>query len=173
MAATKIFRGSIADVPAYLLAHKVIDLNTGCWLWTRTKSSDKMGYRKLCVDGHRQPVHRWSYEVFIGPIPDNLLIRHSCNNPLCINPEHLLPGTHKDNFEDAVRAGTHIVCNPLRGERHPNTKLTAADIREIRSLLARGLSSVEVAKQFNSSYQCIWQIKNGKRWAAGAAGAAK
>jgi hypothetical protein len=87
----------------------------GCWLWTGEKTTT--GYGRLEVkrnkkDGRiRIRAHRLSYEVFKGNIEDGLLVCHSCDIKLCINPEHLWLGTHQENMEDAYKKGI-IKKNP-------------------------------------------------------------
>jgi hypothetical protein len=70
----------------------------GCWVWQRGKLP--RGHGVIDVDGVTQRVHRVAYEEFVGPIPDGLQILHSCDNASCINPDHLRPGTHRENMAD-------------------------------------------------------------------------
>ena len=65
-----------------------------CWLWQGRKVR---GYGLMWADGHDVQVHRWSYERFVGPIPDGLVIDHLCRNPSCVNPQHLEPVTSLTN----------------------------------------------------------------------------
>lgn len=79
-----------------------INPNTGCWEWQGGRNTQ--GYGHFCV---RKPqskmAHRWSYEHYKGPIPEGHLVLHACDNPPCVNPEHLSTGTQKDNMQDAKR----------------------------------------------------------------------
>ena len=74
-----------------------------CWLWTAAASSTGYGqmkyWKKICG------AHRLAYLFSIGPIPEGLVVMHSCDNPACVNPAHLSVGTHKDNIEDRDRKG--------------------------------------------------------------------
>lgn len=74
-----------------------------CWLWTGAKT-DK-GYGRFWKDGKRLAAHRVSYEIASGPIEEGLLICHRCDNVLCVRPDHLLKGTHQDNFDNMVKKG--------------------------------------------------------------------
>jgi len=65
-----------------------------CFLWTGAKSSS--GYPCINVNGNTKLAHRVSYVLFNGNIPKNKLVMHSCNTPLCVNPDHLYLGTHSD-----------------------------------------------------------------------------
>lgn len=78
----------------------------GCWIWIGSLSNK--GYGQLGV-GRRDEglvtAHRWSYEHFIGPIPDGLWVLHHCDVKACVNPEHLYVGTLEDNMRDVVERG--------------------------------------------------------------------
>jgi len=80
-----------------------VNKDTGCWEWT--KYLNEFGYGRMRFNGKKELSHRVSYTVFVEPIPDGLLVLHTCDNPRCVNPEHLFLGTDKDNFEDAVAKG--------------------------------------------------------------------
>ena len=78
-----------------------------CWLWTGAKSEKGYG-----VFVHRRAfrAHRFSYELLKGPIPAGLLVCHTCDNPPCVNPDHLFVGTPKDNTQDAIQKGRAVQC---------------------------------------------------------------
>ena len=75
----------------------------GCWIWTGAKNSQGYGYIKH--KGKMIKASRVSYEIFKGKFPPELVVRHSCDNPACVNPCHLLLGTHKDNSKDMMMRG--------------------------------------------------------------------
>lgn len=77
--------------------------NSGCWLWTA--ALERYGYFKL--DGKQISAHRASFIIYVGPIPENLFVLHQCDNPPCVNPNHLFLGTHQDNVDDMMRKGRH------------------------------------------------------------------
>lgn len=86
----------------------------GCWLW-RGDTNDK-GYGRFYVVGRHRPAHTWSYEHFVGPIPDGLEPDHLCRVRNCVNPEHLEPVTHRENSQRAAYSRTHCVKgHPLPG----------------------------------------------------------
>jgi hypothetical protein len=75
-----------------------VNKTESCWIWTGYKQSN--GYGQIGVNYKNKLAHRVSYEIHIGKIPDGFLVRHSCDNPSCVNPSHLLLGTQKQNLED-------------------------------------------------------------------------
>ena len=72
-----------------------------CLVWTGKPNAK--GYGRYA----QTLAHRFVYENTVGPIPDGLEIRHSCDNPPCVNPEHLLPGTPADNAHDKIERRRH------------------------------------------------------------------
>jgi hypothetical protein len=78
-----------------------------CWLWTGGKFS--RGYGQFIVTGCYIPkrAHRISFEMYNGPIPKGVLVRHKCDNKLCVNPRHLILGDHADNKNDSVKNNRH------------------------------------------------------------------
>jgi hypothetical protein len=88
-----------------LLSKVSVNKETGCWEWTAAR--EVRGYGMLARGWKQRPykAHRLSYELFVGAIPEGLVIRHKCDNPCCINPKHLEPGTQKDNSKDASTRG--------------------------------------------------------------------
>lgn len=77
-----------------------------CWPWPGY--TDSWGYGKLGTGKHISSAHRLSYTLFKGTIPAGMVVRHSCHQPACVNPCHLVLGTHKDNKQDSVAADRHF-----------------------------------------------------------------
>lgn len=136
-----------------------VDKSGDCWIWTA--SVMKNGYGCLRINQKTTRAHRVAYELSVGPIPEGALLRHTCDNRRCVKPEHLLPGTFKDNNQDALDRGRHL-C----GERDPKAKLSNNDVKEIRAALARGETGRSLSKRYRVDASWISQIKNrtGRRY---------
>jgi hypothetical protein len=80
---------------------KYVVNNNGCWIWQDHLSG--LGYGVLFFGAQRMRAHRWSYEHFVGPIPDDFTIDHLCKTPACVNPDHLEPVTREENTRRAWR----------------------------------------------------------------------
>lgn len=134
-----------------------VEKTESCWLWTGGLL--KTGYGSIRDNGKALRAHRVAYELLVAPIPDGLLLRHSCDNPKCVNPAHLIPGTKTQNTQDALDRGHHVV-----GEAHYRAKLTNHAVVTIRSALAAGVPGKYLAKQFGVDQTTISQIKLNKKW---------
>ena len=76
-----------------------------CFVWKGTSSPDGYGYKR--VNKKRVRLHRWAWEWANGPIPEGMHVLHKCDNPPCVNPDHLFIGTNGDNVRDCVSKGRH------------------------------------------------------------------
>jgi hypothetical protein len=130
--------------------------NGDCWIWTGGKTS--VGYGLIAIGGKRQSVHRLSYELSNGPIPEGLIVRHKCDNPLCVNPAHLEVGTHKDNTNDMIQRG-RLAQGPKR-----KSKLSEESVISIRFKHLSGTTQSQLAKEFNVSISTINGIVLGRTW---------
>lgn len=131
----------------------------GCWLWTAGCFSTGYGqFHMQDSEGKNRNVgaHRVSYEMCKGKIPDGHFVRHTCDNPGCINPAHLVSGTPKQNSQDMVRRSRQA-----SGERHGMSQLTEEEVLSIR---ASSLSQTELAQQYGVTQSTIWLIVHNKKW---------
>jgi len=100
------------------LQHEKTD---ACWIWKGTR--ERKGYGRLNRGGRTGQLlaHRAAYELFIGPIPEGMMVCHRCDVPYCVNPDHLFIGTAKDNAMDEVAKGRNPHANKticLRGHAY-------------------------------------------------------
>lgn len=138
---------------------KYVKDESGCWVWTASTAGK--GYGQIKVPSQRRQVyaHRVAYELSKGPIPIGRLVCHTCDNPKCVNPDHLFLGSAKDNLQDMKRKDRH-----LRGDRNAKAVLTESQVREIRGLSDTGYRQHELAKRFGVSQMTISRIVRGERW---------
>jgi hypothetical protein len=151
--ADKVTRPQPGSTPVQSLEfHGWVITANGCHEFKGPRSSD--GYGKITVDRKPYRAHRASYEAWVGAIPEGQLIRHTCDNPICINPEHLIPGTPKENTGDAV--ARQRVAN---GERSGQHKLTDTEVALMRSLYGAGKYTQRgLAKYFGCSQAQVSNI---------------
>ncbi len=103
--------------------------NSGCWLWEGNISTG--GYGRFGINYTRPYAHRFSYESYVGPIPDGLLVCHKCDVPACVNPAHLFLGTDLDNTRDML----------AKGRARPRRKLSDDEVARIRADYTSGVHS--------------------------------
>ena len=147
----------------------VCNLETGCWEWTASLQAS--GYGQIAAPGGGMlRSHRVSYELFVGPILNGLHVLHECDNPKCVNPEHLFLGTPKDNMKDKVAKGRHRF-----GESDPKSVLKEKEVLAVKEMfrrfpctrkrteLAWGVGTF-LAEWFGVRKSAIWDIKKGRNW---------
>ena len=143
-----------------------------CWIWDAARSSK--GYGVFTVDGDNVSAHRYAYELAFGPVPAGLLVCHSCDVKLCVQPAHLFAGTAGDNIRDARDKGRLAtgsrhgrVTKPertARGEANGWSKLTEPQVAEIKGRLLSGETHRAVAAAFGIANSTIGGIARGERW---------
>lgn len=133
-----------------------------CWIWNG--SSSKQGYGRFQIDGKGGPhllAHRFSYTMHNGDIPDGMVVMHKCDNPSCVNPDHLGIGTYKDNMAD-MRAKGRDRPTGVKGEENPRSKLTEEIVRFIRANPQMGHK--EIADMHGLSPNAIRGVRIGRTW---------
>lgn len=159
--------GPIRDATERKLRRRVVVQESGCHEYQRIEPSQKYG--RIWVTGAGLMLaHRVSWILANGPIPDGQFVCHSCDNPPCVNPEHLFIGSPGDNMRDMHAKGR---ANPVKGDDHWAAQLTADEVREIRERYVPGMrasrrtgrSSVELAHEFGVTYNHIARVAKGKK----------
>lgn len=120
--------------------NKVIKTET-CWIWQA--STHASGYGQFRFDGKKRSAHRVAYTLTYGSVADDLLVCHTCDNRLCVNPKHLFLGTHNDNMADASRK------NRLVGKQHGSRWITPNRLDDIKYLHELGLNNTEIGLELN------------------------
>jgi hypothetical protein len=160
-----------------------------CWPWLGRTDPD--GYGRIKWDRRSMGTHQASYRLHKGEIPTGLCVCHSCDNPACVNPDHLFLGTTQVNNADRTAKGRsasgdangsrlhperrprgprhHWQTRPesrLTGTRNGRAKLTLDQVASIRSRVASGESRAVLAREFGVSWTAINYIANGRNWGA-------
>jgi HNH endonuclease len=143
-----------------LLLRIIID-SKGCWIWQGAKTEG--GYGHLYVDGYTQLAHRVMWTVVVGSIPDGMLICHTCDNPPCINPEHLFMGTVSANSRDMVQKGRGRGAS-RPGEKNPNHKISNDTVLRIRQMFQEGMKPQKIADLLGLNNDHVSSITRGDRW---------
>jgi hypothetical protein len=153
--------------PMVRLLAKVSKAENGCWNYTGTIGWG--GYGQIKANGTNYGAHKLMWILWNKrQVPSGLVVRHTCiGNTKCINPDHLILGTQKDNIQDCIAQGRFKI---VRGERRGNAKLTDDVVRKIREMRSpndgsKPVTFKELSRQFNASYSAVWFAANKKQWA--------
>lgn len=142
-----------------------VQRSDACWLWTGCRN--RLGYGRIACGGvtfNSILANRASWILHFGPIPEGKCVLHSCDNPPCVNPNHLFLGTHDDNMKDMVLK-ERATCADHHGEANGQAKLTTGQVQEIRLLYAAGdLTQRELGKQFHVARRTVGAITSGTNW---------
>lgn len=138
---------------------------SGCWLWAGAPGDGKPNgqYGRFRMNGKQWRAHRAAWILFRGSIPSEKHVLHRCDNPACVNPEHLFIGSNVDNVADRVTKG-RSGWKERKGESHPMRKLSEDDVRSIRLRSLSGESGRALALEFGIHYATVSEIKNRRKW---------
>ena len=140
--------------------------DAGCWEWKGARHKTGYPYGQVgakCADGTTRSMvaHRLAYTVWVGPIPEGLIVMHSCDNPPCLNPAHLSTGTQTDNMRDMAEKGR----DRHTGSKNPRAVLNEAQVAEIRAMHVPGKYGYQrLADDFNVSKATVAGIIAGRTW---------
>lgn len=144
--------------------------STGCWLWTGPRHGGTGTYGVIVVSynydfatkrsiKHTTMAHRYSWQLHFGIIPEGLLVCHSCDVPLCVNPSHLFLGTIQDNMTDRNRKSRQA-----QHERHGRAKLSWEQVADIRKAFDAGASKLSLSKKYGVVHNTIRGIISQRTW---------
>jgi len=152
-----------------------IEKTETCWNWLG--SVNNSGYGFIRWHGERYGVHRLSYELFIGNIPDGLFALHKCDNRKCVNPDHLWLGTQSDNLKDMYNKGREgnrykwtTENNPNKGKPMSDKNKALMSERKRKSFrvidpdgqIIEGINLTQFCKDRGLNQGAMWSVMAGK-----------
>lgn len=130
-----------------------------CWLWLGSKDRDGYPLFMAEINGERfRKGHRVSYAMFRGKVGNGILVCHTCDNPSCVNPDHLFLGTSDDNMKDKAAKGRSRVP---QGEKSPHAKLTQ---EQAQAILIDARPYIAIANEYGISATTVGSIKQRASW---------
>lgn len=120
---------------------------------------DRDGYGEFRIDKKNKSAHRFAYDLYKKEIPKGMCVCHKCDNPSCVNPDHLFLGTQKENIADKVSKGRQAF-----GANQGSAKLDDDKVSEIKRMISSGENQTATAKVFGVSQATIWRIINRQTW---------
>ncbi len=140
-----------------------IEDENGCWIWQGAQN--KSGYGSVNIGGGKTAqAHRLAFKLWCGELPDEFFVCHHCDQPLCVNPNHLFLGTNQDNIDDKMYKG-RAYTGVHKGVLNAMSKLTNEQVKWIKYLcLKKGESQANVARLYEINKQTVNDIVNNKKW---------
>lgn len=143
-----------------------VDNSSGCWNYSGRK--DKNGYGIFAAKSltASRRAHRISWIIYNGKIPKGMCVCHKCDNPTCVNPDHLFLGTIKDNNNDKMIKGRTPkgTSHAHHGTNHPSSKVNEEQVKYIRNEYNRGKSVAEISKEMELRPVHVWKITHWVTW---------
>jgi hypothetical protein len=136
----------------------------GCWVWTGSIAKERGGYGIVYYSKKMWRSHRLAWLLSQGSIPIGKYVLHSCDNPPCVNPDHLWVGTQSDNMKDMHDKGRHPSPGQPPGEEHAMAKLTDSAVRDIHRRVREGEWQAQVAEDYGVCVETVEFIVRGRTW---------
>ena len=129
--------------------------DNGCWI-SHYSPGDR--YARIWHNGKHMLAHRYAWKIAFGEIPDDTCVLHHCDNPKCVNPDHLFLGTNQENVDDKMKKNRHGCSG---GSRNSNAKLNISQVTKIKELLIGHIPQRKIAAIFHVSQRTIAKINLG------------
>ena len=134
-----------------------------CWIWMGAKH--KSGYGNFKLDNKKiVKSHRYSFLITHGQLDESLYVCHSCDNPSCVNPNHLWQGTAKENNKDCRDKNRAVFPPDQKVENHSQHILTNNDVLDIRKKFHNGVKQADLMRSYQVSRNTIYKICRNKSW---------
>lgn len=138
-----------------------VDLDGDCWIWMAGTYPVGYGQFRRSNSGPKTGAHIISYELFIGDIAKGLCVMHSCDNTLCVNPDHLSLGTHTDNMQDMLRKGRNRSKKTYESQYGPRS-LSLDEIIDIKDEYKPRKNPIwKIAEKYGTNYSVIQRVLAG------------
>lgn len=144
-----------------VIRNVVVDHERGCWEWQGCVN--RKGYGRILVGRSARATHRVMYQAVHGVISKDTFVCHVCDNPTCVNPDHLWAGSHQDNMNDMKTKG-RSPSSP--GERNGRAKLTESTVVEIRTRHSGGESIRSLSRNYNVDKRTVSRLIRKLAWAS-------
>jgi len=155
---TGVYERKIKILPIDRFLSKV-EKTENCWIWVGGKH--RFGYGIFHFDGKCSTAHKFSYIYFNGEVENNLFVCHKCDNPTCVNPNHLFLGTIQENNADCKNKNRHI-----KGSKSGMSKLNEFQVKQIKNELKNYYKGIQkdLSLKYNISQSQISAIYRNKEW---------
>lgn len=144
------------SIAAEFAKRTTLDPATGCVNWTSTLNDH--GYGMFTLNGRLRRAHRISWTMHRGPIPQGIFVCHHCDNPACVNPDHLFLGTARDNVADMMSKGRGRYI-AFKGEESSRARLSDVNVLDIRA--DKG-TAASIALKYGVSEWYVHKIRQGR-----------